>query len=178
MADDDEQHRAETCDHRYYPWELNVGWLLHSPAGRLEKVTDVDEGAGHLAYAVRVFTEDTGPDYSWRLPRHDKVHALPRHPHGHPSTEPHLLVFELSGPSGRISVVPAYRWQEIPEFRLALATARPLGPGQGWEVTDHPGGGDLVVTTHSSKAKARSAIVAAAKAHAAALKLPLREEKR
>lgn len=173
MGDEEEQHYEETCEHRYFPWELNVGWLFHSPAGRMEKVTDVDPGNGRLAYAVRIFTEDTGPDYSWRIPRLDKVHALPPHPDGHPSAEPHLRIVELRE---SIIVVPAYRRQEIPAFRLALATARFLGPGKVWELMDHPAGGEMVTTHHDTKAKARTALMAAARAHAAALKLPIRKE--
>lgn len=174
-----DEHNEETCDHRYFPWELNVGWLFHSPAGRMEKVTDGDPGSGRLEYAVRIFTEDTGPDYSWRIPRHHKVHAIPPHPDSHPSAEPHLLIVDLPRGPGReasISLVPGYRWQDIPYFQLMLATARSLGPGQGWQLIDHPDGGDQVVTHHDNKAKARTALMAAAKAHAKALRLPIRKD--
>lgn len=176
MGEDEAQHYEELCEHRYYPWELNIGWLFHSPAGRVEKVTNVDTGNGRIAYAVRIFTEDTGPDYSWRIPRTDKVHALPPHPNRHPSNEPHLRIIELVGANASIIVVPAYRWQAVPAMELALANARYLGPGKGWELWDHPAGGDAVVTHHDSKAKARTAIMAAARAHAAALKLPIRKD--
>lgn len=132
-----DEHREGACDHRYFPWELYRRWLFWSPAGRLEKVTDVDPGEGMAEYAVRVWTEDTGPVYAWRIPRHHRLHAIP------PSDDrdPHLRIVELGGPGlgATITVVPAYGWQEIPEFRLALAIARNLGPGKGLAADRPPG---------------------------------------
>ena len=52
-----------------------------------------------------------------------------------------------------------------------LCQAHFKGTGKGWEVSDRPNSGDVVVTSHDSKAKARRALLAAARAHSNGLKI-------
>lgn len=168
----------EDVDRRFEVRQLGVGWMFLSPAYRWETITDIDEGtAGGYEYAWRVWTDLTGPDYAWRLPLHDKVHAVePIMETAYPA-EPEIRIMDMphsrsGGP--QIIAVITVRTARIPDFRHALVTARYGGAGKGWEVSDRPAGGALVTTQHPSKARARTALMAAVRAHAKALVVPIR----
>lgn len=170
----EEGHDPDCCDHRYFVSELNLRWRFWTPAGRVETITAMESDPGE--YWWRIWTDKTGPAWSWRRRRDDRVHALPTAPdHG-----PRLLFVDLAGANlaGRASmhIVPAFEYQQIPDFNLTLVWARHRGPGLGWAMTDRPDGGDEISTAYTTKAKARTALLAAGRAHAKILGLPLVKE--
>lgn len=171
------EHGEETCDHRHFVAELNVGWVWRTPAGRLETITRMD-AVDSSEYWWRIWTDLTGPGYSWRMRRNDRVDAIPRSW----KQAPRLLLVDLTGARSAgggwasMHVVPTSPSDQIPDFHLTLCEARHLGPGNGWKVTDRPDGGDEVTTHHTTKAKARTALVSAGRHHAKALGLTLYKE--
>lgn len=174
---DHPEHGEETCDHRYFVSELNVGWLWFTAAGRIERVTRM-EPVDSSEYWWRIWTAHLTGGYSWRRRRQDRVHAIPR-----PwKAAPHLMFYDL--PSGRsaggsfasMHIVPNSPTDWMPDFTQALCEARSGGPGKGWTMTDRPDGGDEVTTSHTNKAKARTALLAAGRRHAQALGMTLYKE--
>ena len=160
LDDDDERERyVGRVD------TLNPGDQFFSPARRWETVTRLD---GSDPCRTRVFTDVTGAGYAWTLANFREVPVLP--------------AWQRRG-------TPMVRVDDFRQFVTAfvgtaeqryftagspvLAEGRQLGRGQGWEVTDRPAGGDLVITRVPGKAAALSAVRRAAKAHAKALGLPL-----
>nr|MDT0660814.1 hypothetical protein [Micromonospora sp. DSM 115978] len=153
----------------YEVGDLDVGWVFRSPIDRLETVT-CRAAVASQSWMVRIWTDRTGSDYSWVLPRGEVVEALPRRPdRGRPEIRiidrprsggwPGLITAELTWSSTRR---PSY------DIDRVLVEAAPAD-GSGWTVADHPGGGDLAVSRHDTKAKARTALLRAARAHAKAL---------
>ena len=157
--------------------DLYAGWLLRSPLERVETVERVEQEAPPYG-PVRVWTKETGPDHCWIYPRWRKVDAVAP-----------MQVF-LGKPEIRIV---EYEGRDRPMYAIAtVSTAgrRPLGEGagvlaeagyskaSGWVVQDRPGGGDVVTIRCESKAKARTALLAAARAHGKALKVPVRRQEK
>jgi hypothetical protein len=165
-----------TEDDRRYPVEdLTAGWHFRSPLDRWETVTRAYGGSGLNIY-VQVWTEQTGPDYAWRLLRSDRVHAVPPPPARFPR-QPEVRVVDLSSASRpRIVAVATFADCAVPDMRPTLVTAerRPQRDGGGWLVIDYPGGDlEAVVTARRDKAGARVALRSAAAAHARSLGVPL-----
>lgn len=174
-AADGSVHDDETCDHRHFVSELNIGWKFWSPAGRLETITRMEPtNAG--AYWWRIWTEQTGPAWSWRRWADDRVHAIPPNP----VAAAYLRVVDLSARrhGASMHIVPVENDFDIPDFKLTLVHAEYLGAGQGWRVTDRPDGGDDAVTEYPSKAKAQAALLKAGRTHAKILGLKLIREDR
>lgn len=171
------EHGDETCDHRYFVSELNIGWLFMTPAGRVERVTRM-EPVDNTEYWWRIWTAHTGPNYSWRRRRDERIDAIPRHW----KAAPHLLFVDLrsgrsaGGSYASMHIVPHSPTDLIPDFHLTLCEARHLGPGAGWTVIDRPDGGDATITNQPNKAKARRALLAAGQHHAKALGMTLFKE--
>ncbi len=143
--------------------ELAVGDQLFTPAGRWETVAKLDDAT----WLVRVFTDRTGPAYSWSLPRHRELPGL-------------RAAWTLLKPTVRVEstqrgVVAFIGADEYVNgwASYVLADASPLGRGEGWEVRDRPAGGELARLQVASKVEAMSAVRRAARAHAAALGLRL-----
>jgi hypothetical protein len=143
--------------------ELAVGDQVFTPASRWETVAAIDAAT----WLVRVFTDRTGPAYSWSLPRHREL--------------PGLRV-------DLVQIKPAVRIESTQRGLVAfigteeyvdgwasyvLVDATPLGRGAGWEVRDRPSGGEVARLQVPSKAEALTAVRRAARAHAAALGLRL-----
>lgn len=171
-GDDGTTHDDECCDHRHFVSELNLGWRFWTPAGRLETIERM-EPVDTSEYWWRIWTKDTGPHWSWRRRRDDRVHAI----RPNPTAVAHLRFVDLAkGRTGAsMHIVPAETY-DIPDFALALAEAKYLGDGAGWRMTDRPDGGDQITTQYPSKAKARTALLRAGRTHAKILGLPLYSE--
>jgi hypothetical protein len=142
--------------------ELRAGDQMFSPAGRWETITAFEDTPAVL---IRIRTDRTG-DYAWLLSGSLEVLALT--PANLRATTRTVAVEETK--SGIVAVLssPSYTSYCWDDGSLTLAMAQQKR-GEGWEFTDWPGGGELVVTTLPSKAAARSAIVRAARAHARGL---------
>ena len=147
---------------------LNVGDQFFSPARRWETVTRIADAERYSTW-TRVFTDVTGAGYAWKLADFREV--------------PVLRAWQRRGtPMVRVDdsrrFVTAFVGTAEQRYGFTadapvLAEARQLGRGQGWQVTDRPAGGDVVITQVAGKAAALSAVRRAAKAHAKALGLPL-----
>lgn len=173
MVDDDVE-----VDRRYPPVELDTGWHFRSPIDRWETVSRVEiEGSAQYPVAVRVWTDQTGPDYAWRLSYRDRVHAVPPTAE-YVAQQPEIRLVDLPRDSfsgGRYIAVLTFRAVAVPDFIYTLVRAEHVAAG-GWAVCDRPAGGDEVVTRHPTKAHARTAVRRAARVHAKALGIPVREE--
>jgi hypothetical protein len=174
-ANDD--HDEQTCDHRHFVSELNLGWMLWTPAGRLEKITrmEPENPDFNLNWWWRIWTEETekaDPNWSWRLKAGDRVYAV----RPNPLYKPHLRFVDLGDrASATMHIVPAVGY-DIPDFSITLVQAQRHSQGPGWKVADRPDGGDLVVSEHPDKAKARAELIKAGRRHAKILGLPLYKE--
>jgi hypothetical protein len=157
---------------------LETGWVFWSPFARLETVRAVDHDVSSL-----VWTDFTGEDHPWRFFSTDQLVAMPP-PAYRDLGQPELRIVELPrrhGSRGSINAVPTSRHVQIPDFRHTLVDAVPLadgGEGRGWRVTDRPYGRstDKQHADYPTRAKARSAVMHLARAHARALGVPLRVE--
>jgi hypothetical protein len=119
---------------------------------------------------VRVWTDKTGPDYSWLLPRRRQFDAVP--PPGHQHSTPEIRIVE----SGHGREAPMFAFIALgadyyptPSFDdlLVMATYK---RGEGWTVTHRPdGGGASVTIACTGKARARTELRAAARQHAKVL---------
>jgi hypothetical protein len=167
-------HDSDFCDHRYFVGELNTGWAFWTPAGRLETIERM-EPVDTSEWWWRIWTKETGPDWSWRRQSFDRVHAV----QPNPIYGPHLRLVELKrsvSSGGSMHLVPAKGLEPIPDFNLTLVEARHLGTGLGWQMTDRPDGGEPVFSNHTTQAKARTAVLAAGRRHAKILKLKIYKE--
>lgn len=141
-------------DNRPTAEEIHAGWRIRSPFGRWETVERVQHDNQYAP--VLIWTKESGPHQSWRYPSWRKLDAT--RPELTFNGTPEVRVFE-------------YEWREGPMYAFAtmdtivpdivsgdgiLVSARPLGPGKGWEVAHRPDGGDQVVIACNGKAKARS----------------------
>lgn len=146
--------------------EIYKDWQIRSPLDRWETVTKVEYGGEHGP--VLVWTDKTGPDYSWRYYRSTKVEAI--RPAGHLNGIPEIRIIEYSWGDGPIHAVPTLSTIHRTDMMRVLVEARYVGKGKGWNVVHRPNGRGEPVTIHcESKAKARTAVRAAAKLHAKAL---------
>jgi len=145
--------------------ELNVGDQWFTPAGRWETVTDVDPGLTGLT--VRVATDRLPASYTWSLWASREVSAVP--------------AGEVMQRSVVVNQTRGHIWADLTadasglgrdRGSVGLVGAHHLGPGQGWQVVDTPGGGEQVVSSVDSKAAARTAVTRAAQAHATSLGVP------
>jgi len=143
--------------------ELAVGDQVYTPAGRWETVQDLDSST----WLVRIFTDHTGPAYSWSVPRHRELPGLP--------AALALITPKIHVESTRRGVVAVIGTDEHVNgwASYVLAEAASLGRGEGWEVRNRPAGGELDRLTVASKAEALSAVRRAARGHATALGLRL-----
>ncbi len=146
--------------------DLYQGWLLRSPLDRLETVTRVEQEGSYGP--VRVWTDKTGPNYSWRYHRTERVDAVrpPQLFHGDP--EIRVVEYDYARDAPMYAVPTLSTIYRADSSRGYLVEAR-YQKGKGWYVSHRPGGGDVATTWHDSKAKARTALKAAAKIHAKAL---------
>lgn len=166
-------HDTESCDHRHFVVELDPGWMFWTPAGRLETVERM-EPTDRSEWQWRIWTKETGPDWSWRRQATDRVHAIAPTPvYG-----PHLRLVDLprAARGASMHIVPAAGLQLVPDFSLTLVRAQYLGAGLGWTMADRPDGGDEVTTAYTTKAKTRAAMLGAGRHHAKILKLKLYKE--
>lgn len=159
-ADEDVRHISRAD-------QLAPGDQVFTPARRWETVTRAD--LGQLSdWSVSIFTDRTGPEYAWSLPRHREL--------------PTLRAWMVRGTAVVWVVSDAVRGEVIafvgrddvahhePPLYV-VAGAYPAGRGRGWELRHRPQGGALVSTVVPSKAAAASAVKRIAKEHAAALGL-------
>ena len=161
-------------DRRFRADDLYSRWTFRSPAGRWETVVAVDHDERPW---TRVWTDKTGPDWAWRFLSSTKLEAAGPLGGGQNDPQPEVRIVDLSvGRGGQMVAVVTQRNVQWPSFGdgASLATAYHEGAGKGWKVVDRPGGGAAVETQHSSKATARTALLRAARAHAKALKIPVR----
>lgn len=146
--------------------KLYAGWQFVSPLDRWETVVRTEQANEYAA--VRVWTDKTGPDYSWRIPHYRRIDAVapsPRTLHGKP--EIRIVEFEYAR-DAPMYAIPTLDTVWRPDIDDHLVEAR-YSRGNGWTVTHRPDGGEPVVILCDSKAKARTALRAAARQHAAAL---------
>lgn len=148
---------------------LDVGWRFVSSLGRWETVDRVEQASQYAP--VRVWTDATGPDYSWLIPRWRKVHAVapPLRWHGTPEIRIVEYQYARDAPMYAVTTLDTVRHVDpATEDHLVQAC---YSRESGWQVVHRPdGGGDLVVVDCGrSKAKARTALWAVAREHARAL---------
>lgn len=156
--------------------KLDKGWQFVSPLGRWETVNRVDQANEYAP--VRVWTAETGPDYSWLMPRYRKLNAVapPWNWHGHGTPEIRIVEhsFGRDAPMYAVTTLDTIYRPHVEDY---IAEARYTREG-GWKVTHRPdGGGEVVVVDCGrSKAKARTALRAAARQHAKALNVKVAVE--
>lgn len=140
--------------------ELAPGDRFHTAAMRWETVTAVSPS--EQPWIVSVFTDVTGPGYAWPLSPGEKVQAIRGWRIGTAQVRIEITHFQVRA---RVAT------DVSPRTGPVLAEAFHMGRGHGWRIHDHGNGTGLVVTDAPTKAKAISAVRAAAKAHAKALRL-------
>lgn len=153
--------------------QLAPGWRFVSPLNRWETVERVEQANEYAP--VRVWTDGTGPGYSWHLPRWRKLDAVapPWRPHGTP--EIRVVEYEYDRAAPMFAVITLDTVHR-PDNEDPVAEAH-YSRENGWKVTHRPdGGGPVVVVDCDSKAKARTALRAAARAHAKALGVKVTEQ--
>lgn len=148
--------------------DLSKGWRLRSRLDRVEVVERVERTEGYLA--IKVWTDQTGPDYFWVYPRWEKVTATPPEPPTH--GDPEIRVIESWRGDGPMYAVATRSAILRPDTFNALVTATTAGRSQPWKVTEWRGD-TPDITEFPSKAAARSALRRAARAHARALGVKL-----
>ncbi|MEV7264007.1 hypothetical protein AB0N38_10690 [Micromonospora aurantiaca] len=147
--------------------KLDEGWRFMSPLDRWETVTRVQQDSDYAP--VRVWTDATGPDYSWLIPRWRKLHAVA--PALRWQGTPEIRLFEYAyAPSAPMYAIATLDTIHRPDIEHHLVEAR-YSREDGWRVVHRPDGGGepVVVDCGRSKAKARTALKAAARQHAKAL---------
>lgn len=146
--------------------QLGEGWQFMSPLDRWETVVRTERANQYAP--VRVWTDKTGPDYAWLIPYFDRVDAAapPLRWHGTPEIRIVEYGYSREAPMYAVCTLDTIH---RPETRDALVEAG-YERGKGWWVRHRPdGGGDPVVVRCDTKAKARTALKAAARQHAKAL---------
>ncbi len=168
-------HDEQTCDHRHFVSELNIGWQWWTPAGRLEEITRMEPENPAYVWWWRIWTKQTeqaDPNWSWRIKGDTRVHAI----RPNPLYKPHLrFVYVVDRSSATMHIVPAVGY-DIPDFSATLVQAQRHKVGPAWTLADRPDGGAEVISEHPNKAKARTALLAAGRRHAKILGLPLYKE--
>jgi hypothetical protein len=152
--------------------DLGRGWLLRSPLDRVETVTRVERDASYGP--LRVWTAETGdhPWLYWHAAKVDAVRPLQRL-----RGEPEIRIVEHSGRDGPMYAVATSSTVHSPVRDSAAALVEAVySKSTGWTVAHRPDGGDVVTVACESKAKARTALMAAARQHAKALKIPVRKQ--
>ncbi|NJP33723.1 hypothetical protein [Micromonospora thermarum] len=147
--------------------KLDQGWRIISPLDRWETVERVEQANEYAP--VRVWTDKTGPDYSWLIPRWRKLHAVAPPVRWQGTPEIRVVEYEYARDAPMFAVTTldtVYR----PELEDQLVEAR-YSRESGWRVVHRPdgGGAPVVIDCGRSKAKARTALRAAARQHAKAL---------
>ncbi len=146
--------------------KLDQGWRFVSPLDRWETVERVERSNEYAP--VRVWTDKTGPGYSWLIPCWRKLHAVAPSLRRHGTPEIRIVEYGYArdAPMYAIATLDTiYR----PDVEYHLVEARYTREG-GWKVVHRPDGGEVVVVDCGrSKASARTALRAAARQHAKAL---------
>lgn len=156
--------------------KLAPGWRIVSPLDREETVERVEQATEYAP--VRVWTDKTGSDYSWLIPRWRKLDAAAPPRHGRHGTPEIRIIEHRFGRDAPMYAVPTLDTVYRPDnFEDYLAEAH-YSRETGWTVTHRPdGGGERVaVDCGRSKAKARTALRQAARQHAKALGVKVTEQ--
>lgn len=147
--------------------KLAEGWRFMSPLDRWETVQRVEQANDYAP--VRVWTDKTGPDYSWLIPRWRKLHAVapPLRWQGTPEIRIVEHRFGRDAPMYAVTTLDTVHRPDVGHYLVEARYSRE----DGWRVIHRPDGGGevLVVDCGRSKAKARTALRAAARQHAKAL---------
>ncbi|WP_320069140.1 hypothetical protein [Micromonospora sp. RTGN7] len=146
--------------------QVAQGWQVVSPLGRWETVERVERATEFSA--VRVWTDRTGPGYSWSIPPWRKLDAAapPRRCHGVAEVRVWEHDYARDAPMYAVITLDTIHRPDT-EHPLAQAS---YSREAGWAVTHRPDGGEVVVIDCGrSKAAARTALRAAARQHAKAL---------
>ncbi len=146
--------------------KLVPGWQFMSPLDRWETVTETSQANEYAP--IRVWTDKTGPNYSWLIPHFSRVNASA--PRREWNGTPEIRVFEYDyardAPMYAVTTLDTIYRPESTNFLVEARYSR----AEGWWVAHRPdGGGEQLVIRCESKAKARSALRAAARQHAKAL---------
>lgn len=145
---------------------LGPGWRFVSPLRRWETVERVEQASEYAP--VRVWTDKTGPDYSWLIPRWRKLDAVAPLWGVNGTPEIRVVEYEYSRDAPMYAVATLDTVHR-PDNDEPLAEAHYSREG-GWRVTHRPaGGGEVVSIACDSKAKARTALRRVAGEHAKAL---------
>lgn len=170
--------RAKTCtscdrqpDPRPDAENLVPGWQIRSRFERWETVTRV---AHHERLnVVHVWTDKTGSDYCWTYLRWEKVTAHKPVPAA--DGIPEVRVIESDRPDGPMCAVATLSTILRPDIYggVTLVSANTAGRSHGWKVAHWSNGAELVIEEGLTKAKARTAVNRAARAHARALGVTL-----
>ncbi|MFG2056649.1 hypothetical protein ACGFI9_21765 [Micromonospora sp. NPDC048930] len=146
---------------------LDQGWRFMSPLDRWETVERVEQANDYAP--VRVWTDKTGPGYSWLIPRWRKLHAVAPALRWHGTPEIRIFEYQYArdAPMYAIATLGTVRQPDIEDCLVEARYTRE----DGWKVVHRPDGGGepVVVDCGRSKARARTALRAAARQHAKAL---------
>jgi hypothetical protein len=146
--------------------KLREGWRFVSPLDRWETVQRVEQDSEYAP--LRVWTDKTGPDYSWLIPRWRRLDAVappPRTLHGTPEIRVYEYEYARDAPMYAVTTLDTVYGPDIENHLVEARYSR----DSGWTVTHRPNGGAPAVIQCDSKAKARTALRAAARHHAKAL---------
>ncbi|MFC4146580.1 hypothetical protein ACFO0M_09965 [Micromonospora mangrovi] len=161
------KHCLGCDDTRPQAKRLWQGWRFVSPLNRWETVERVEQTSEYAP--MRVWTDQTGPDYSWLIPGFRRLDAAGPALRPHGTAEIRIVEYDYARDAPMFAVA-TLDTVHSPEVADHLAEAR-YSREDGWKVRHRPdGGGDpVVVDCGRSKAKARTALRAAARQHAKAL---------
>lgn len=147
--------------------KLQQGWRFVSPLNRWETVERVEQADDYAP--VRVWTDQTGAGYSWLIPRWQKLHAVApaRLFHGTPEIRIVEVGYARDAPMCAVATLDTVYQPDFGDPLVQAVYSRE----HGWRVIHRAdGGGDvLIVDCGRSKARARTALRAAARQHAKAL---------
>lgn len=143
---------------------MDTGGMFFSPAGRWETITALTSPS--LA-TTRISTDRTGDGYGWVFWPSDKMPYLPFH---RVDGTRYVVVAEYGG------TIEARIADDVrTHARGHVLVSAHMVRGDGWHISDRPGGGEVEQVTKPSKGTARAEVNRRARAHAKALGLPLRK---
>lgn len=138
--------------------KIDEDWKILSPLGRWETVKKVKAGK----YGdVLIWTDKTGPDLPWMYWGERHVDAQRPETAGTPI----VRIVEIGYADGGMYAIATHDrdWSGSRTSENKLVEATFISRSRGWTVTRRSTGMDPIVTSHSSKADARSALRTAAR---------------
>lgn len=163
-----------TDRHQYEIDKLYRDCQIWTPLGRWETITSIEDID---TVRRKVTTDRCSQGYAWTFARWQEFDAIiPRGERFVPDPEVRLVDLQNAA-TPRMVLVATAAQIEIPDFCTYVAEAVYLGHGQGWDVRDRRGSGELFTAHCTSKAAARTLMRSAGRAHAKGLGVRYCEER-